>query len=198
MGKSKSLSKKGHKLWKLGQHQQALECFNSAIDLDIKNRDAWKYRIRCYNAMRQYDKALESFIKAIEVFPNDSLIRYRLGVWYRERKQPQKSIELYEKVIEMNKGEKEKSSIEGMAWYAMGNAYFDMKEYDKSIESFKKSAPLKPDISVSDAYLRIGDAYLAMNNIDGAKENYQKALELATFNKGVVLQHLSQLKKERF
>ena len=60
--------------------------------------------------------------------------------------------------------------------YNMGNAYDDLKEYEKAIECYKKAIELKPDYY--DAYYNMGNAYDDLKEYEKAIECYKKAIEL--------------------
>lgn len=178
---------------KLNQSKEALECFNTAIKLDVNNRRAWEAKIHAVDIKSQ----IQLYHEVLEIFPDDALFWYETGVWYRRSKNPKKAIEYYEKAIKLDKDGNSGGHTEYMAWDAMGNAYWDIKEYDKAIKAYKKVIQHKQTYLDSDNYRKIGDLYLELNNLNKAIKNYKNALNLNHSNQ-LALKQLDKLIKKRF
>ena len=63
-----------------------------------------------------------------------------------------------------------------IAYYNLGNAYYDQGNHTKAIESYKKAIELNPDDA--QAYYNLGYAYREQGNNAKAIESYKKAIEL--------------------
>ena len=62
------------------------------------------------------------------------------------------------------------------AWYNLGNIYFKLKNYKKSIEAFEFAIAI--DEEYSSAYNNLAESYLNLENYELAKVNFYKSLEL--------------------
>lgn len=67
----KCLIKKGQLLLELNNYDEALECFNYALDKDRNNNDLYWYLGEVYLRKKNVFKALSIFKSGLEVFPND-------------------------------------------------------------------------------------------------------------------------------
>ncbi len=81
----------------------------------------------------------------------------------------EKKIEVFKKQIEINPNDYE-------AYKNMGNAYGNLKEYDKAIIAFQKAIEINPQNDK--AYNNMGIAYGELKEYDKALTAYQKAIEI--------------------
>jgi len=86
--------------------------------------------------------------------------------------------------------------------FYMGIAYYQKKEYQLAIDTYKAAITLTPTEStpfVSDLYGQIGDTYFKIKETDKAFEAYEEALKINDKNIGVLnnyAYYLSLLKKD--
>ena len=137
----------------------------------IENKTYLDYFMLGYNYSDngEYDKAIESYKKAIEINPKKDDAYYNMGISYDDNGEYDKAIESYKKAIEINP-KKDKT------YYNMGIAYSENKQYDKAIESYKKAIEINP--KKDDAYYNMGIAYIENKQYDKAIESYKKAIEI--------------------
>jgi len=77
---SKSWFKKGLDLSEAGKYQEALECFEKAIEINPKEEIAWYNKGVALTNLGKHQEALECFEKAIEINPNYEKAWYNKGV----------------------------------------------------------------------------------------------------------------------
>jgi tetratricopeptide (TPR) repeat protein len=118
---------------------------------------------------KEYDRAIESYKKAVEIKPDFHEAWYNMGNAYSDKKEYDGAIESYKKAVEIKPDFHE-------AWYNMGNAYSAKKEYDRAIESYKKAVEIKPDYHK--AWYNMGITYRAKKEYDRGIESYKKAVEI--------------------
>lgn len=70
----------------------------------------------------------------------------------------------------------EKDPAFDRAYYSMGYAYYDLKQYEKSIQNFSKAIELNPKIA--DSYNGRGWVYGTINDYQNAINDFTKAIEL--------------------
>jgi len=60
---------KGYSLYEMGKYEEALECYDRAIEIDPTSLDAWLCRGYTLQEMKKYEDAISSYSKAIELDP---------------------------------------------------------------------------------------------------------------------------------
>lgn len=104
---------------------------------------------------------------------NDALLWNELGKIYIKIGAPEDAIAAYIKAIELKPDS-------GWTYYNLGNAYFIIGEFGRSLFLFRKSAQLMTTLdSQAAVWNKIGDAYRALKDIDNAIQAYKKADDLS-------------------
>ena len=123
-------------------------------------------------------KAIEYYKKAIDLGNEGSI--YYLALLYDDKKNYEKSFELFKKASEVKDKEVKRKGL-----YSVGTFYYlgDVvnKDYKKAVEYFEKSA----ELGLSDAYNYLGIAY---EYGEGVKKNYAKAF--FNYNKAAELKNM--------
>lgn len=108
-----------------------IELCNKAINVNSKNNEAYYLKGRALMNFGQYDEAINQFIKSLAL-SDDVEVRLAIGDAYRFNNKPIDAIAQYEIVLE-----RDENSFKALKGEAI--AYFDLKEYEKSNELFKKA-----------------------------------------------------------
>ena len=126
-------------------------------------------RGNAYREIKQHEKAIEDYNKAIELNPKYAMAYNNRGNAYREIKQHERAIEEYNKAIELNPNL-------AMAYNNRGVAYCEIKQHERAIEEYNKAIELNPNLAM--AYNNRGIAYREIKQHEKAIEDYNKAIEL--------------------
>ena len=130
-------------------------------------------------------KAIEYYKKAIDLGDEGSI--YYLALLYDDKKNYEKSFELFKKASEVKDKEVKRKGL-----YSVGIFYYlgDVvnKDYKKAVEYFEKSA----ELGLSDAYNYLGIAY---EYGEGVKKNYAKAF--FNYKKAAELKNMYGLYRRR-
>jgi tetratricopeptide (TPR) repeat protein len=119
--------------------------------------------------LRQIDRAIEAYSRAIELNPNYTDAYNNRGVSYSDKEEYGLAIKDFNTAIEL--------CANNTVFYSnRGATYSDMKNYDRAIEDHNKAIELEPDFAV--AYYNRGEAYSNKGEVDHAIEDYNKAIEL--------------------
>lgn len=113
----------------------------------------------------QNTQALEKYIEALKLTPNDSLTAFKTANLYKLENNPDKAIYYYKKATSINKSYAD-------AWFNMGLVYASQGDYKSSKDCFNRVISLSPDYAY--AYYALAMAYENESNIDKAIEYYQK------------------------
>lgn len=117
----------------------------------------------------QYDRAITSYTKAIEIDPKLTIAYIRRGLVYRKQNNYQQAIADYTKVIELDP----KSPL---GYYFRGNSYHRRGDYQQAILDYNQFMALEPKLAFG--YYERGLAYFEQGNYQQAIADYNKATEL--------------------
>lgn len=110
------------------------------------------------------------FLKALKVRPDDERALYYLGMYYQERKEFDKAIEKFNRIVELYPGNQR-------AYYNMGYIYLVEKEnFETARIMFQKAVSVNPQFV--EAVYNLGRTMEAMGDLNDAREQYKKSLEL--------------------
>lgn len=114
------------------------------------------------------DKAMEKFMKVLEVDPAYCAVRLQLGQLYLEDQNTDKAKAEFEYVLKCDPTSHE-------AKVGMGTVLGLAGEYDKAIEMIQSSLQLNPRPEL--AYYELGKVFEKKGQLDKAVENYKLALQ---------------------
>ena len=175
---------------------QALDDLNKCIELNPNFADAYNSRACIYfHDLKDYEKAIEDNTKMIELEEREYPHASRDAYWnradcYSFLKNYEKAVADYTKAIEIHiLGDEELKSELGEGEYFVGdeyfeihlgrgNAYLNLKEYEKAILDFDKIIELNRADYVDEAYYKRGVAYKALGENEKANADFKKAEEL--------------------
>ena len=98
------------------------------------------------------------------------------------------AIKCYEKALSLWNGTTERIETKYWIHSALGNVYFQMKEYPKAIQNYNKIIQLKPEdpVELAEAFMSRGNVMLSSENHNGAIASYNKAIEINPPNLGAM------------
>jgi len=137
------------------KQSEAIEYYNKAIDkISTLSADNWVlfYALGIsYEQDEQWDKAEESFLKALELSQNHYLVLNYLGYsWLKQNKNPEQAFEMI--VDAYNQSPNDGHILDSIGW-----AFYRLGLYKQAIVYMEKAAELEPANAVISNHL--GDAY---------------------------------------
>lgn len=132
---------------------------------------AWDYRRQGnrYYELKQYEKAVESYSKAIRMQANTAQFYNDRGCAYDSLGEHDKAISDFEKAIELD-------PENTAAYINMGYTYNNLKKYDKAFSFLDQAIKLDPEGTV--AYVNRGYIYICLKDYSKAIPEFDKAIEL--------------------
>ena len=121
-----------------------------------------------YHTEGQIDVAIDNFMIALSLDPDNEVTHYNLGNAYRDKGLPEKAIDQYLTAVRLRPGYAEAHNNLGNAYRAGGNT-------EKAIEHLLISIKLKTDNA--QAHYNLGNALRSEGMADRAIEQYNKALQ---------------------
>jgi len=117
----------------------------------------------------QYQLAIETFEKLLQINPNYAKAYDNLGGAYYSSGQSEKAINSYQKSIQID-------SRSAVPYQGLGIVYAGMGQYQEALNYFQKAVEI--DNNYAAAYQGLGCAYHSLNKYREAKENLNKAKDL--------------------
>lgn len=140
------------------------------------------------------ETVLEQALKETKANPNNPATLYHLGDIYDRQGQYQKSVEIFQKVIELQPDK-------GYAYLKMGTGYSQLNQPEKAAEALRQAIRYLPELPL--AYNNLAIAYGKLGKLDEEVANLQKALQLrprygsARYNLGMTYLKKSEPEKAR-
>jgi len=126
-----------------------------------------------YYMSGQFQEAVDSFNKAIELNPKAEDYYTQLANSYLGLKQFEKAIQAAKRSIEIEQNN-------DFAYHILSKIYKTMGKYDEAVDALKKAIELAP--KVVDRYISLADLYREMGNFGEAINTLKKALEIEPNN----------------
>ncbi len=148
---------------------QALEEFETAIEL---NPDYWKaiHNRGVSRALRgQLDEAVRDFTRAVELKPDYANAWFNRGEILYDQGKFQEAIADYSRSLELNKDDYDTHIRRGHAWFQIGKFQEALDDYDRAV----KIAPDNIDALVNRA-----DANRSLGRFQAAADDYLRAVQL--------------------
>uniref|UniRef100_A0A0N4ZLA7 J domain-containing protein n=1 Tax=Parastrongyloides trichosuri TaxID=131310 RepID=A0A0N4ZLA7_PARTI len=193
-----------------GQLQEAAQQFQSAIDIDSKNYQAYYRKATVLLAMGRPDSAIEDLTKVIELKPDFvSAVNQRAGV-YMKQCELQKARDDYKNVYQHEKTEENKEKLDLVTntetFVEYGTDYFENNDYSNAIPYLSKAienCPWAPSLYRKRAkcYENIGEVQKAITDLravtklaSDSRETYLEVSKLH-YNIGDIESSLVQIRE---
>ena len=149
--------------------QSVVEGFRKAIQTMLSQAELALQQGIFLMTLRQIDRAIEVYSRAIKLNPNYADAYYGRGYAYESKDNFDRAIENYTKAIDL------KSDFD-IFYINRGVAYGKKGDYDRAVEDFTKAIQLKPDDA--EAYYNRGTVYGMKSNHNLAIKDFTKAIKL--------------------
>jgi tetratricopeptide (TPR) repeat protein len=115
----------------------------------------------------EYEKAVETFKRALQLSPNSAESYYHLGMAYGSLGRYREAIEAYKSAIQVKQDY-------AAAYYNLGHAYGNLKKYENAIRAFRLAIQYEPD--KIDAYTALANAYFDSGKEEKAIDTFEAAI----------------------
>ena len=203
--------------------EQAIEIMKSGLDSveEADKSEIIPYLSSFYKQKGDLKTAEALLRQGLEIAPENTGLRFELGVLYDEQDRRDKAIEQMQKVLDIDpdhadalnyigytyadqgihleKAEKmirralEQKPDNGYIIDSLGWVYYRKGMYEKAAAHIKKAARLIPDDPIVLEHL--GDVYVKLGNPGKALKSYQRALELEADNAEAIARKIKDLRK---
>ncbi len=140
----------------------------------------------------QYEKAVESFVKAVEQDPENAVGYINLGNVFASLGDAEKAEPFFQKAITLD-------AEAGTAYYGLANLYYNKERYEEASKLYETA--IRQGVDEADAYFMLGKSLERSDNGKLALPYLQRAAELATddleirLSYGILLANLELFKE---
>ena len=94
---------KGNDLFRNGAYEEALICYEKALEINRNYSLAWNNRGSVFGMLKRYEEALLSYEKALEIQPNDDMAwKNKAKILGSKFNRYEEAIYCYEQVLKIN------------------------------------------------------------------------------------------------
>ena len=125
---------KGSTMYFLGKYDEAIKCYDKAIEIDPDNPVVWNNKGLALNSLGKYDEAVKCYDKAIEIDPDDADAWNNKGLALNSLGKYDEAVKCYDKAIEIDPDDADAWNNKGLALNSLGYDNEAKKCYDRSRE----------------------------------------------------------------
>jgi tetratricopeptide (TPR) repeat protein len=129
-----------------------------------------------YQAQGEYEQAIESYRRAIELNPKDATPHTNLGSVYYDQGEYEQAMRAYENALRLPDSLGSPASAHTLAYDNLGSVYKAQGEYEQTIESYTRAIAI--NANYSSAWYRMACCYAVWDNVDDAVQALQRAIQL--------------------
>jgi adenylate cyclase len=168
--------------------KKAFDLAQKAISLDKSDPASHELLASIYLSMLQYDKAIATGERAIQLDPNGADVYAKLGQTLSYAGRPDDAIAHIKKAMRLNPFPE--------PWYfrGLGRCYILKGQYEKALIEYKKAHQLAPESPWSYFYLAI--SYSLLDRKEEAHASAEKCLDLAPFVSAGLFTKISKFKNQ--
>ena len=149
-------------------YQAAVESYKRALELEPKNKPAFRGLGAAYLGLQKKDDAIATFNKLLEINPYDEYAYTGIGYAYTIDHDYDKAVSAFRKQVEIN-------PLDATAQFMLANTLVQLRRFPEALPEMEKTAKLMPRSAEIQASL--GQIYLEVKDNDKAMAAYEKAVE---------------------
>jgi tetratricopeptide (TPR) repeat protein len=162
---------KGYALVSLGKYEDAVKCYDKAIEIDPGRAFEYKREGKGWSLIKlgKQDEAIKYHEKALETNPKDLTALWNKALFLSDAHRYEEAIECYDEISKLNPNS---SNV----WYNLGTVFNRLAKYEEAIKMFDKAIELDPNSSWT--WENKGLALENLGKYNEAIKCYDKAIEL--------------------
>lgn len=149
--------------------QAAVDSYKRALELEPKNKPAFRGLGAAYLSLQKTDDAISTFKKLLDINPYDEYAWTGIGYAYIGDHDYEKAVDAFRKQVEIN-------PLDSTAQLSLASSLLQLRRFSEALPEMEKSAKLLPRNAELQASL--GQVYLEVKQNDKAMAAFEKAVEL--------------------
>ena len=162
--------RKGGSLNSLGRHDEAIGCFDKALEIDPRHATAWGNKGISLSALGRCNEAIGCYDKALEITPRHALAWSNKGTSLNALGRYDEAIGCFDKALEID-------PRDAFAWFNKGNTLHALGRNDKEIGCYDKALEIDP--RYTNAWNNKALAEDATGKYSAAVRSYRRFIDLA-------------------
>jgi tetratricopeptide (TPR) repeat protein len=168
---------KGEYYFSLKKYQEAITCYDQAVQININHANAWYKRGLSYHLLASHTTAIESFGKALIINPQYALAKKGIGDAQFALKQYESAAVAYESCLGIISAIKlNDNNLIAEVYNDLGKSYYQLQNYEKSLAALKSA--IKKNELFAEAYFNRGLSSYKSGKLDDAIADFDKALSV--------------------
>lgn len=164
-----SIKEIAHYCFEKNYFSEALQAFSLLVKLGQDSGDVWQKIGYCHQMLSSYTEALEAYLQADLIIPNNSWTLRRIAHIYRTQKKYEEAIEYYKKASSLIPNN---MALE----LNIGHCYLEMKDYEKALNCYFK-VQLSDTKESSKALRPIAWTAFMADKFDLSRKYYEEIIE---------------------
>lgn len=148
--------------------QAAVESYKRALELEPKNKAAFRGLGAAYLNLQKKDDAISTFQKLLDINPYDEYAWTGIGYAHIITHDYEKAVEAFRKQVEIN-------PLDSTAQYSLASSLVQLRKFPEALPEMERTAQLMPRNSEIQASL--GQIYLEVKQPEKAMAAFEKAVE---------------------
>jgi tetratricopeptide (TPR) repeat protein len=161
----------GADLYSLGRYDEAIECYDKALELNPQDADAWSGKGGCLMTMGRYEEAVNYYNTALEINPQHTMAWSGKGGCLICLGRYNEAIECYDKALELN-------PKDALAWHSKGSCLMSLRRFRQAIECFDRALKISPQYAQTWFVKGVAEHQLGLRR--EAVVSYRRFIELAS------------------
>ncbi len=159
-------SKAGLAFDKLDRHEDAIACFERALEIDPDSADDWSYLGQTYGRAGDNDRAVEFYQRALEHNPAHGGVLNNLGLAYGNLGHSDLAVDSFRRAIEA-------APDLWDAHFNLGRQFAESDQPDAAIETIRNLTKQRPDLA--GAHAELGQLLASQNRYKAAAKSFREA-----------------------
>jgi DNA-binding response OmpR family regulator len=126
-----------------GKYRDAIAAFDKALEIDTTLSFVWNDRGICYRELGEFEEALKSFLRAVELAPDDLEVLYDMGETLEKIGIQQKDAKYLDAALQTFHMVAEKSVNNASAWNHIGVCLMEMGRAEESKVYFDRARDVR-------------------------------------------------------
>lgn len=157
----------------LGNEKKAKDILINIVIKYDKSYKAHKMLAEIYEKEGGMRKAIDEYVKALDLMPSDYITYFKISVLLKELGKKEESIQMLKTLVNKRPEMKEANKM-------LADLLLDEKKYKQAITIYVQA--IKYDSDNAELYYNLGNAYSRMNEFSLAKECYKKTTQINSTN----------------
>jgi tetratricopeptide (TPR) repeat protein len=128
---------KGFILGELGRYEEALKCFDEALEINYKDSNVWNNKGSALYQLGRYEEAIICYDEALEINTKDGNIWNNKGLALYQLGRYEEALKCFDEALEIN-------YKDSNVWNNKGSALYQLGRYEEALKCFDEALKINP------------------------------------------------------